>query len=215
MTAQERRNWITGGRATVRWMIARDLPAVLDIEAGCGEWDEEQFRAALRNRTTIGMVACDPAEEREILGFMVYTLEKKLLVLQKFAVHPEFRRRGIGSALLARLVYKCEQHKRERIVFEGAGPDFDWLARRSRPTPHGAAGVWELRPPVIKDEWLSADVQKLCSGKKPPYFGALADALEEAGCDDRFLLALFRARDAGEEYFWHVRTELAGWWPKG
>ena len=84
-------------RLRVRWMIRRDLPAVLAIErTAVAPWSEDDFLRCLRQRHCIGFVA-----ERgdEILGFMVYTLRPSHLQLENFAVRPDSRRCGVGSVL--------------------------------------------------------------------------------------------------------------------
>ena len=55
----------------IRWMIRRDMPAVLEIEGASFEfpWSEEEFIRCLRQRNCIGMVAC---RNDEVVGFMIY-----------------------------------------------------------------------------------------------------------------------------------------------
>ena len=89
----------------VRWMIRRDMPTVCAIERYSFEfpWTEEQFLVCLRSRDCIGMVA---EYEERVVGFMIYELFKQRLHLLNFAVHPDYRRNGIGSAMLAKLASK-------------------------------------------------------------------------------------------------------------
>ena len=76
----------------IRWMIRRDMPEVLKIEAGSFEfpWSEEDFIRCLRQRNCIGMVA---EHDERVVGFMIYELHKSRLHIINFAVHPTFRRR--------------------------------------------------------------------------------------------------------------------------
>ncbi|MDA8746115.1 ribosomal-protein-alanine N-acetyltransferase RimI, partial [Rubripirellula amarantea] len=55
----------------IRWMIRRDMPAVLAIENKSFEfsWTEEDFIRCLRQRNCIGMVA---EENDQVVGFMIY-----------------------------------------------------------------------------------------------------------------------------------------------
>lgn len=101
----------------IRWMIRRDMPEVLDIEELCFEfpWSEEDFIRCLRQRNCIGMVAeCD----EQVVGFMIYELHKNRLHVLNFAVHPDFRRRQVGSAMVKKLVGKLSQQRRNRILLE-------------------------------------------------------------------------------------------------
>jgi ribosomal-protein-alanine N-acetyltransferase len=104
-------------RAHIRWMIRRDMAEVLEIESEGFEfpWSEEDFIRCLRQRNCIGMVA-EHAER--VVGFMIYELHKTRLHLLNFAVGKEFRRRGAGTQMLAKLVAKLSSQRRSRIVLE-------------------------------------------------------------------------------------------------
>lgn len=103
--------------AYIRWMIRKDLPTVLNIEERCFEypWGENDFIAALRQRTIIGMVA-----ERgdQVVGFMIYELHKTRLHLLSMAVDPDYSRRGIGRTMIEKLVSKLTYQGRNRLVLE-------------------------------------------------------------------------------------------------
>ena len=101
----------------VRWMIRRDMPEVLDIESGSFEfpWSEEDFIRCLRQRNCIGMVA---EHDENIVGFMIYELHKNQLHVLNFAVHPHWRRRGIGRFLMSKLAGKLSAQRRNRIMLE-------------------------------------------------------------------------------------------------
>ena len=101
----------------IRWMIRRDMPAVLGIENACFEfaWNEEDFIRCLRQRNCIGMVA---EEDDQVVGFMIYELHKNRLHILNFAVHPAHRRGGIGSAMVNKLLGKLSHERRNRIMLE-------------------------------------------------------------------------------------------------
>ena len=82
-------------RVHIRWMIRRDMPDVLRIEHGSDDhpWSEEDFLRCLRQRNCIGMVA---EQGERVVGFMIYELHKAKLHILNFAVHPAFRRYGVG-----------------------------------------------------------------------------------------------------------------------
>jgi ribosomal-protein-alanine N-acetyltransferase len=104
-------------KVQIRWLIRRDMPAVLGIEQRSFEfaWTEEHFLEYLRQRNCIGMVAeCN----QQILGFMIYELHKSKLRILNFAVDPEMRRRGVGTQMVQRLVDKLAQQRREEIELE-------------------------------------------------------------------------------------------------
>ena len=104
-------------RVHIRWMIRRDTPAVLNIEAASFEnpWSEDELIRTLRHREVIGMVA-ELADE--VVGVMIYELHKNRLHLIKFAVAPQARRQGIGSTMIEKLVSKLSHDRRNRIMLE-------------------------------------------------------------------------------------------------
>lgn len=100
-----------------RWMIRRDMLEVLDIENQSFEvaWTEAQFIQALRQRNIIGLVA---EYNERVVGFMIYELYKNQIHILNFAVHPEFRRLGVGARMFQKLVVKLSEHRRNRIMLE-------------------------------------------------------------------------------------------------
>ena len=84
-------------RVHIRWMIRRDMPDVLRAEGESFEyaWTEDDFLRCLRQRNCIGMVA---EHGEKVVGFMIYELHKNKLQVLDFAVHPEFRRQGVGRS---------------------------------------------------------------------------------------------------------------------
>jgi ribosomal-protein-alanine N-acetyltransferase len=101
----------------IRWMIRRDMPEVLGIESRSFEypWSEDDFIRCLRQRNCIGMVA---EHHERIVGFMIYELHKNRLHILNFAVHDQFRRRGVGTQMVRKLVGKLAPQRRNRIMLE-------------------------------------------------------------------------------------------------
>jgi len=101
----------------IRWMIRRDTPAVLNIEAASFEnpWSEDELIRTLRNREVIGMVA-ELADE--VVGVMIYELHKNRLHLLNFSVAPHVLRQGVGSTMIEKLVSKLSHDRRNRIMLE-------------------------------------------------------------------------------------------------
>jgi ribosomal-protein-alanine N-acetyltransferase len=104
-------------RIHIRWMIRRDMPEVLQTEQQSFEfaWTEEDFLRCLRQRNCIGMVA---EHGEKVVGFMIYELHKAKLHILNFAVHPSWRRAGVGSQMIAKLISKLSSHRRTRITLE-------------------------------------------------------------------------------------------------
>ena len=104
-------------RVHIRWMIRRDMPEVLQIEQASFEfaWTEEDFLRCLRQRNCIGMVA---EQGERVVGFMIYELHKQKLHILNFAVHPHYRRYGVGGQMVSKLISKLSSHRRTRITLE-------------------------------------------------------------------------------------------------
>jgi ribosomal-protein-alanine N-acetyltransferase len=101
----------------IRWMIRRDMPAVLCIEQAAFEfrWTEEDFLRCLRTRNCLGMVA---EHDEQVVGFMIYELHKNRLHILNFAVDPRFARMGVGTAMVGKLVSKLSPERKNRIMLE-------------------------------------------------------------------------------------------------
>lgn len=108
----------------IRWMIRRDMPSVLAIENACFDlpwatpWSEEEFIRTRRQRSIVGMTANivdEQTGDSEVVGFMLYELHRRSLDLLDLAVAPAHQRRGIGRAMINRLVDKLEAKRRETL----------------------------------------------------------------------------------------------------
>jgi len=101
----------------LRWMIRRDMPDVLEIESLSfpSPWTEEDYISCMSQRNCIGMIA---EHDERIVGVMVYELLKGSLHVLNFAVHPEYRRQGVGSQMTDKLASKLSQQRRTTCVLE-------------------------------------------------------------------------------------------------
>ena len=98
----------------LRWLIRRDMPEVLRIEQESFDsaWSEEDFLCCLRERNCIGMVVeCN----QQIVGFVIYELKGTALRILTIAVAVDWRRQGVGTAIVQKLIYKLCHQRRNRI----------------------------------------------------------------------------------------------------
>lgn len=104
-------------RVDIRWMISRDMLEVLQIEhlSFKHAWTDEDFLRCLRQRNCISMVA---EHGEKVVGFMIYELHKDKLHILNLAVHFAWRRQGVGSQMVAKLISKLSSHRRTRIALE-------------------------------------------------------------------------------------------------
>ncbi len=108
----------------IRWCIRKDMPEVLAIEASCFQWpwDEGDFIAHLRERNVIAMLA---ESKGQVVGFMVYELHKNKLRIINFAVHEDFRFKGVGRQMVHKLASKLSLDRRSRLSVEVRDTNLD------------------------------------------------------------------------------------------
>jgi len=100
----------------VRLMCRGDLPHVCAIERAetARPWLEADFLHHLRRIDS--SECCSVLLRGVVVGYMVYEVRPEALSLVRLAVHPAYRRRGIGSHLVDRLFVRCGTHRRSRIA---------------------------------------------------------------------------------------------------
>jgi [ribosomal protein S18]-alanine N-acetyltransferase len=103
--------------AHVRWAIRRDTASILEIEHASFKypWTEEDFLREFRKPNCIPMVS---ERGEDVVGFMAFFLERTVVRVAKFAVHPDFVRQGIGTRMIQKLKGKLSSERRNRIKFQ-------------------------------------------------------------------------------------------------
>jgi len=99
----------------IRWMIRRDLDAIVEIEEQSfpEPWTKIDFRRCLREYHNIGMVF---TYENVVAGYVVYALHKTSIEILNLAVHPEYRRCSAATLLIEKLQYKVNGHHRRNHI---------------------------------------------------------------------------------------------------
>ena len=97
----------------VRWLIMRDFLEVLDIEEESFDdpWAKEDFLYYLRRNCKMMVSESD----NNVDGFMIYELHKGRLQIINFAVRLDYRRQGVGTAMMEVLKYKLFEEERKEI----------------------------------------------------------------------------------------------------
>jgi len=183
----------------IRWMIRADLiPGVLPIEEaqavsqGRRPETEDSLLRYLRDRNIIGMIA---ACGDEIQGYMVYELCKGSLHLYRIAWRVD--QPEIATALLNKLLEKLLSHRRKFVSMQWNGLRLTLFHTR------------DVQPLfVLPDEYKTSDALALCRGETHPYLPILADALQDAGCNNRWLLESLRTPDYGEGVYAMLAEQL-------
>lgn len=84
---------------TVRWMIKRDIEDILKIENHCFAypWNIKDFSKILSKSECVGHVV---EQKEKIIGYYVDAVAKSKLEILNLAVHPDFRRMGVGTLMV-------------------------------------------------------------------------------------------------------------------
>lgn len=101
----------------IRWLTRRDMPEILRIERQCFKefpWSEDQLIRQLRQRNCIGMAA-ESLKRGDVLGYMIYELQKSRLELLNFAVLPGAWRFQVGTQMLDKLKSKLHRERRHTL----------------------------------------------------------------------------------------------------
>jgi ribosomal-protein-alanine N-acetyltransferase len=91
-------------------MLHKDLADVLALEreTDTAAWSEENFLSEIGSACGYAFVARhDPSR---LLGFLVFWMIADEVHLLKLAIHPDFRRYGLGKGLLAFLIGFAHDH---------------------------------------------------------------------------------------------------------
>ncbi len=130
---------------TVRPATRDDVAAVLGLEQllfGGDAWSEQSVREELLGPRRRAVVACDP----DVVGYAVIVEVGDLTDLQRVAVHPSYRRRGVARDLLAAvaptgpLLLEVGAHNAAALAFYAA-EGFTEIDRRRRYYRDGSDAV--------------------------------------------------------------------------
>ena len=126
----------------VRWGIRKDMPWIEDANTQhlvrfsetANVWTTKETLAHLQKRNWIMQVAVD--ERDRCVGCIVYSLHEDHLIVEYLMVHPDHRRKGIGTRLLHILKEKLSPHRRTYFAFYVDERDLDTLlfARQALPS---------------------------------------------------------------------------------
>lgn len=88
----------------VRFLVRHDMPEVLANEQTTPDpWDEDRVLGELRKPNQIGLVA---ELGGAVVGHLVYRLKPSVIEVVRLVVGERFRRKGVGTALYAKIVGK-------------------------------------------------------------------------------------------------------------
>jgi len=96
---------------SMRWMLRRDLPEVMAIEAESFgyPWTEAELLQILQQRNCLGLVA---EIGRRVAGFVVYEMAADHIYIHNLAVAMSRRGQGAGTALIGETIKKLGARRR-------------------------------------------------------------------------------------------------------
>ncbi len=102
-----------------RWMIKADLVRVFETErlSFAAPWTEPDVCACLRDSKIVGMIAEYTHDDVSVtIGHFVFRLHPQRLELLRLAVHPEWRRGGVGRQMVEKLTSKLSDNRRKWLT---------------------------------------------------------------------------------------------------
>ncbi len=120
-------------RYFIRRMKEDDLPAVRAIEglSFSNPWSDNTFRGEIQNTPVSSPLVVVRRPGEEVVGYIVYWQIRDDVQVNNIAVHPEFRRLGIGEQALRQVI--------EEIRFRGG----KLITLEVRPSNTGALHLYK------------------------------------------------------------------------
>jgi len=117
----------------LRRMEERDLPSVLAIEnlSFPNPWHESTFRGEIQNVPISFPLVIIHATLHTVIGYIVFWLIGEEVQINNIAVHPDFRRLGVGEQALRQVI--------EQVRWRGA----NFITLEVRPSNRGALVLYK------------------------------------------------------------------------
>lgn len=97
-----------------------DLDQAVEIDKNSNNppWTREAFRAELDKTSSRFWVITDDETDAKVMAFAVFSFPSEQAHLHTFAVHPEYRRAGLGNYLMRRMIHYVMRRNGQSIVLE-------------------------------------------------------------------------------------------------
>lgn len=101
----------------IRWAIRKDLERIGEIEAACSGSEKSAAGLILGDKRFMRVPFVAVVND-QVVGYMIYELNRKRIRLTRIAVDPAWQSRGVGTVMLDRIKSKLNLHNRDRIHVE-------------------------------------------------------------------------------------------------
>jgi len=100
------------GRFFIRRMKEDDLPAVRTIEAlsFSNPWSDSTFLGEIQNTPVSFPLVVVRKPSDKVIGYIIYWHIREDVQVNNIAVHPDFRGKGIGEALMRHVIEKVRKN---------------------------------------------------------------------------------------------------------
>ncbi|MCX7973705.1 MAG: ribosomal protein S18-alanine N-acetyltransferase [Candidatus Aminicenantes bacterium] len=104
----------------IRRMEEKDLPAVLAIERASfpNPWHESTFRGEIQNRSISFPWVIVHESDNQVVGYVIFWKIGEEVQINNIAIHPNYRRRGLGEWLLRKVISKVKKDGAQFITLE-------------------------------------------------------------------------------------------------
>lgn len=104
----------------LRPMEERDLPFVMQIERLCftNPWKEASFKGEIENYPISFPKVIVHRPDEKVIGYVIFWLLAEEAQISNIAVHPDYRRQGIGEAVLKETLVTIRKFEAKYVVLE-------------------------------------------------------------------------------------------------
>lgn len=101
-------------------MEERDLVSVMEIERASftNPWHFSSFHGEIANYDISFPYVVVHSQLRRIIGYVIFWLIKDEAQISNFAVHPDFRGRGLGEEVLSRILELIQKRGGKEVILE-------------------------------------------------------------------------------------------------
>ena len=101
-------------------MEAADLPSVMEIEAVSfpNPWHESTFRGEIQHRPISFPLVVEHGALNSVIGYIVFWVIGEEAQINNIAVHPDFRRLGVGERVLRQVIAQLRSSGVSMVTLE-------------------------------------------------------------------------------------------------
>lgn len=101
-------------------MAERDLPYVCAIERASfpNPWHEMTFIGEIHNKSISFPYVIVHKIEKKVIGYVIFWHIKEAVQISNIAIHPDFRRKGIGEAIIRQVLAQVKSEGAKSISLE-------------------------------------------------------------------------------------------------